>query len=103
VVVHRLIEDGYQRLRVQLPAVLGISSETNEPRYPPVKGKMAAGRTMIPGWKAADIGLGAVSPKVELRRLQIQVRDARAELIPGASAAEQGAALADKLHEAGLL
>ncbi len=101
--VHRLIEDGYQRLRVELPALLGVSSEINEARHPGVRGTMAAGRAMIAGWKAADIGLAAQTPKVELRTLQIQLRTTKAELIPGASGAEQGAKLADKLHELGLI
>lgn len=103
VTVHRLIEDGYQRLKVRLPALLGISSETNEPRRPSVRGSMAAGRALIPAWKAVDLALNGSAPKVELRRLDIQVRTAQAELIHGASGAEQGARLADKLHELGLL
>jgi electron transfer flavoprotein beta subunit len=98
-----LIEDGYQRLQVELPALLGVSSEINEPRNPSVRGTMAAGRAMIAGWKAADLGLAAMTPKVELRELQIQLRTTKAELIEGASGAEQGAALADKLHELGLI
>jgi len=102
-IVHRLVEEGYQRLRVELPALLGMSSEINEPRHPSVRGSMAAGRAMIPGWKAADVGLAAFTSKVELRRLAIQVRTARAEVIDGASGAEQGARLADKLHELGLI
>jgi electron transfer flavoprotein beta subunit len=101
--VHRLIEDGYQRLQVELPALLGVSSEINEPRNPSVRGTMAAGRAMIAGWKAADLGLAAMTPKVELRELQIQLRTTKAELIEGASGAAQGAALADKLHELGLI
>jgi electron transfer flavoprotein beta subunit len=101
--VHRLIEDGYQRLKVELPALLGVSSEINEARHPSVRGTMAAGRAMIPGWKASDIGLAAQTPKVELRELQIQLRTTRAELIAGDSGTAQGAALADKLHELGLI
>jgi electron transfer flavoprotein beta subunit len=103
VTVHRLIEEGYQRLLVELPALLGISSETNEPRYPPVRGTMAAGRALIPGWKASDLGLAAASSKVELRQLQIQLRTSNAELIAGSSGAARGVALADKLHELGLI
>jgi hypothetical protein len=64
---------------------------------------MAAGRVMIPGWKASDLGLQAAAPKVELRKLQIQLRTSRAELIAGSCAAEQGTALANKLHELGLV
>ena len=101
--VHRLTEDGHQRLRVELPALLGISSEINEPRLPSMRGVMAAGRAMISGWKATDLGLQTAPAKVELRKLQIQLRTAKAEFIEGKSAAEQGTALADKLHELGLV
>ncbi|OGA51414.1 MAG: hypothetical protein A3F74_25605 [Betaproteobacteria bacterium RIFCSPLOWO2_12_FULL_62_58] len=103
VTVHRLIEEGYQRLRVELPALLGISSETNEPRLPSLRGTMAAGRAMIPGWKAPDLGLEAPAAKVELRQLRTQARTSSAELIAGNLGAEQGVALADKLHELGLI
>lgn len=101
--VHRLIEDGFQRLRVELPALLGISSEINEPRLPSARGIMAAGRAMIPGWKASDLGLPALQKKVELRQLQMQLRTSSAEFIGGISGVAQGAALADKLHELGLI
>ena len=101
--VQRLIEDGYQRIRIALPALLGISSEINEPRMPSLKGTMAAGRVLISGWKAADLALEPVEPKVELRRLAIQVRTSSAELIDGESGAARGAALAEKLHAEGLI
>lgn len=102
-VVRRLIEDGHQRLQVELPALLGISSECNEPRFPSPRGTMAATRSLIPGWKADDLELGELAPRVELRRLEIQRRTHRAELIPGSSGTDQGRALADKLHVMGLL
>jgi electron transfer flavoprotein beta subunit len=101
--LQRLTEDGFQRLRVRLPALLGISSEINEPRMPSLKGTMAAGRVMIPGWKAADVSLPELQSKVELRRLEIQVRTSRAELIDGDGGAVRGAALAERLHEEGLI
>lgn len=101
--VHRLIEEGYQRLRVDLPALLGISSEINEPRYPPPRGVMKAERSRIPAWNASDVGLEQSTAMVRLRQLQIQLRTSNAELIEGSSGAEQGAALADKLRELGLI
>ncbi len=102
-IVHRLIEDGYQRLRADLPALLGISSEINEPRYPPPRGVMKAERLRIPAWNPSDLGLEQSSAKVQLRQLQIQLRTSNAVLIEGNSGAEQGAALADKLRELGLI
>ena len=101
--VERIVEDGYQRLKVRLPALLGVSSEINEPRYPPLKGIMAAGRAQIPVWTAADLGLGDGSPKVQLRRLYVETREAKVELIEADSLAEAGTKLADKLREARLV
>ncbi len=102
-VVQRIGEDGYQRIRVQTPALLGISSEANEPRYPPLKGIMAAGRAQIPVWTQADLGLEGLQRKTELRRLYVETREAHVELIEADSPAEAGARLADKLREARLV
>jgi electron transfer flavoprotein beta subunit len=102
-IAERIVEDGYQRLKVKLPALLGVSSELNEPRYPPLKGIMAAGRAQIPVWTAADLGLDTSSPHVELRRLYVETREAKVELIEADSLAEAGTKLADKLREARLV
>jgi electron transfer flavoprotein beta subunit len=103
IVLQRLTEHGFQRVRMSLPALLGISSEMNEPRTPSLKGTMAANRVMISGWKWADLAVPALQAKVELRRLAIQERTLRAELIGGADAAASGTALADRLHAEGLI
>lgn len=101
--VQRIVEDGYQRLKVKTPALLGISSEINEPRYPPLKGIMAAGRAQIPVWTAADLGLDGGAGKVQLRKLYVETREAHVELIEADSLAEAGTKLADKLREARLV
>jgi electron transfer flavoprotein beta subunit len=101
--VERIVEDGYQRLKIKLPALLGVSSELNEPRYPPLKGIMAAGRAQIPVWTAADLGLGSIEPKVQLKRLYVETREAKVELIEADSLEDAGARLADKLREARLV
>jgi electron transfer flavoprotein beta subunit len=101
--VQRVVEDGYQRIKVQLPALLGISSEMNEPRYPPLKGIMAAGKAQIPVWTAADLELDGLSRRIELRRLFVETREARVELIEADTPEEAGARLADKLREAKLV
>lgn len=102
-VLHRLIEDGVQKVAVRLPALLGISSEINEPRAPSLKGTMAAGRILISGWKTGDLELPEIKPVVELRKLQIQSRTSKAQLLPGDTPAAKGVALADKLHAEGFI
>lgn len=103
ITVRRVLADGYQRVTVRLPALLGVSSEINEPRYPPLKGIMAAGRAQIPAWTAADIGVSSSERKVQIQRLYVEARESRAEIIEAATPAEAGALLADKLHEARLI
>ncbi|HEY1294274.1 MAG TPA: electron transfer flavoprotein subunit beta/FixA family protein [Chloroflexota bacterium] len=103
VVAERIVEDGYQRLKIKLPALLGVSSEMNEPRYPPLKGIMAAGRAQIPVLTAADLGLGEASPKVQLQRLYVETREARVELVEADSLEDAGKLLADKLRAARLV
>ena len=103
ITVHRLTDDGAQRLKVKLPALLGVSSEMNEPRLPSMRGLMGAGRSMIPAWKKNDLNVELPPARVELRKLSIQLREGKAEMIPGKSGAEKGVALADKLREKGLI
>ncbi len=103
ITVQRLTDDGVQRLKVKLPALLGVSSEMNEPRLPSMRGLMGAGRAMIAAWKKKDIPVDLPAPRVALRKLTIQIRDSKAEMIPGKTGAAQGAALADKLREKGLI
>ncbi|MBV9578120.1 MAG: electron transfer flavoprotein subunit beta, partial [Chloroflexi bacterium] len=74
-----------------------------EPRYPPLKGIMAAGRAQIPLWTAADLGLGDASPKVQLRRLYVETREAKVDLIQADTLEDAGKLLADKLREARLV
>jgi electron transfer flavoprotein beta subunit len=102
-VVDQLIDEEFQRLKVELPALLGISSEANEPRQPTPKGNVAATRAMIPVWKASSLEVGDLAPKVTVKKLDIQIRTSNAEIIAATTGAESGTALADKLHELGLV
>ena len=102
-VVDRISEDGAQRVRVELPAVLGVSSELNQPRYPAMKGVLIAKRAQIPTWRRSDLGLADLERRVEVRRLYVEMREARTELVTGDSPAAIGARLADRLREDGLI
>ncbi len=102
--VHRMIEDGYQAVEVGLPALVAVSSEIGEPRYPPLRGIMAAGRAKIPVWTAADLGVDVGAGKrATLRRLYVEQREAKVDLIEADSPEEAGVALADRLREAKLI
>jgi electron transfer flavoprotein beta subunit len=103
--VQRIIEDGYQVVQAPQPSVFGVSSEIGEPRYPPLRGIMAAGRAQIPVWGASDLDLTAeqLQPRRELRRLYVETRESQVELIEADSPEEAGRALAEKLRAAKLI
>jgi len=56
ITVERMNEEGYERVQLQLPALLTVVKEINEPRLPSIKGKMRAKKMEIPIWSAEAIG-----------------------------------------------
>ena len=56
-VVHRLVEEGYEVLEVDLPALLTVVKEAADPRLPTLRGKLKAKAAEIPTWSAADLGV----------------------------------------------
>jgi electron transfer flavoprotein beta subunit len=103
VLAERMTEDGHQVVEVAPPALLTISSEVGEPRYPPLRGVMLAGRAQIPAWSAADLGLTDLTPKRALSRLSIEQRESKVELIEAEDGAAAGRRLAERLREAKLI
>ncbi len=69
--VKRLLEEGYERVSVRLPAVLTVVKEINEPRTPSLRGKMNAKKAVIPRWGLAE--LEAPEDKVGLKGSPTQV------------------------------
>lgn len=57
--VHRLVEDGYEILDVELPAVLTVVKEVAEPRLPTLRGKQKARKTDVPVWSVEDLDVDA--------------------------------------------
>lgn len=55
--VHRQTETGYSVVRTEIPALVSVTSGINEPRYPQLKGIMAARRIEIEACTCADLGL----------------------------------------------
>jgi electron transfer flavoprotein beta subunit len=106
--VERVTADGYEVIEVPLPALVTVSNELGEARYPTIKGIMAAKKIEPLVWKPADIDLepaqvGAVGRKANLEKLYQPVHEGKCELIEGESPEEAGVNLALKLREAKLL
>jgi electron transfer flavoprotein beta subunit len=104
VTVLRALEDGVQTVQVPLPAVLAVSKEINEPRYPNFMGIRKASRAQYPATAAADI------PELDTARVGVSsalldwtdvrkppARVTTCEMLSGATAAEQAAELVERL------
>lgn len=103
-IVKRMLDEGIQTVKVKLPAVLTVSIEINEPRYPNFMGIRKASRMQYPATAAADLPgldvsrLGEAAALVRWTNIRKPpARGGKVELIQGASVAEQAAILVDKL------
>jgi electron transfer flavoprotein beta subunit len=57
VTLQRLMEDGYDTLKLKLPAVVTVVKEINTPRLPSLRGKRNARTAEMMVWNADDLGL----------------------------------------------
>jgi electron transfer flavoprotein beta subunit len=60
--VRRQTEAGYDRVEATLPAVVSVTAGVNEPRYPSLKGIMAAKSKPVDRLGVADLGLEGLTP-----------------------------------------
>ncbi|WP_022872936.1 electron transfer flavoprotein subunit beta/FixA family protein [Nesterenkonia alba] len=67
-VVARISGDVQQRLDVRLPAVVSVTDQANDPRYPNFKAIMAAKKKPVTTWALTDLGVAAsaVTSRVEV-------------------------------------
>ncbi len=106
--VERVSADGYDVIEVPLPVVITVSNEIGEPRYPTIKGIMAAKKIEPVIWKPADIGVepsqvGAAGQRSKIQKLFQPVHEGKCELASGETPEEAAENLAAKLREAKLL
>lgn len=59
VVVKRMFEDGYQRVRAKMPCLVTALKDMNKPRYMSVGGVYEAFRKVIPIWGVEDLEVDA--------------------------------------------
>ena len=106
--VERVVTDGYEVIEASPPLLITVSNELGEPRYPKLKGIMAAAKKEVPTWNAQDIGadpakLGAAGARAKVLKLFIPVKEGKCEIIEGESLEEAAENLALKLRETRLI
>lgn len=105
VTVERQTLDGTEVIQAPLPTLVTITNELGQPRYPTLRGIMAATRKQPEIWTAKDLDLDPadLQPKIETIDLYIPVADKQCELIEGEDESDSGRLLALKLREAKLI
>ena len=105
VLCERVLENGYELISASLPAVVTVSNELGEPRYPNIRNIMAAARKTPTTWSLADIGLseGDLTPKLVITDLFVPEKQSQCEFIEGEDEADTGRKLALALREAKLI
>jgi len=106
--VERVLPDGYEVIEISLPALITVSNEIGEARYPTIKGIMTAKKKEPTVWKPGDIGLdaaqiGATGRRTKLLKLFQPVREGKCEVMEGETPEEAAVNLALKLREAKIL
>jgi electron transfer flavoprotein beta subunit len=107
-VVQRVLPDGFETVSMPLPAVVTISNEIGDPRYPKLQQIMQAAKKTVTRMTADELGLdpatvGDAGARLKLERLFIPEVSGEVELMEGETAAEQAQALAAALRDAKIL
>lgn len=97
VVAERVISDGRETVEVPSPALVTVSSEIGEPRYPSFRRVREASKTEIPTWNAQDVTPAKARDK--MLSLFAPPREVKCEFIAGETPEEAGINLALKLKE----
>ena len=105
VVCERIRQEGYEVISAPLPAVVTVSNELGEPRYPNIRNIMAAARKMPTIWSLEDVGISEadLSPRLTIMDLFVPEKQSQCEFIQGEDDEEAGRKLAMKLREAKLI
>ena len=103
-----VLDDGFQTVQVDLPAVVSVSNEFGEPRYPQLRQIMLAAKKTVQVWSAVDLGLGdtdvgEANRWLPLEALYVPRVESNVEVIEGDSPEEKARNLALKLREAKLI
>lgn len=68
--VERVLSNGIETVRTHLPAIVMVSNEIGELRYPAMKERREAKKKPVTEWNISDIGLSRIPPaRIKLKRL----------------------------------
>ncbi|MCL0030510.1 electron transfer flavoprotein subunit beta/FixA family protein [Dehalococcoidia bacterium] len=102
--VERVTLSGYQIIESPMPVVVTVSNEIGEPRYPNLRGIMAATKKNPEFFSLNDLNFqDSLADRVYLKRMFVRENYNETEIIKGSDDADAGRKLAIRLKEEGLL
>lgn len=106
--VERVIPNGYETVEVTLPALITVSNELGQARYPAIRNIARSNAIKPVIWKPEDIGLGPDAVGGQGRQLTITelflpVFEATCEVVTGETVQEAAQNLAVRLREERIL
>ena len=103
--IERVLPGMKQIVECPLPMVVTVSNELGEPRYPTLRGIMAASRKAPVIIKLAELRTSApeLAPRMTLTRLSVPERRRTCEFIQGQDEADSGRLLALRLRQEKLI
>jgi electron transfer flavoprotein beta subunit len=97
--VERVLPDGYEVCECSLPALVTVSHEVGDLRYPSLQALKAAKNLPQQSLGLEDLGLNRLEPLLELQALTAPERERDCFMVGGETPEETGARLASKLRE----
>ena len=103
--VNQIVPDGVMISEASLPALVTVSNELGEPRYPTMRNIMTANRKRPTIWKLTDLDLdpAQLNPQLEVMELMFPERTQACEIIEAENPAEAARKLAAVLRDVGLI
>lgn len=101
--VVRVTPDGDETVELSCPAIVTISNELGQPRYPTMAGRMAARKKRATVVQTETLGVADLRPQVVLARQFVPAVKGACEIIAGGTAAEAAERLVARLRADGVL
>ena len=103
--VERVLPNGYELVESNLPAVVTLSSELGEPRYPTLRGIMAATKKQPISWSLNDLSIdeGLPSSNLTINTITTPEKQNECTIVEGENGQAAGKNLALRLREAKLI
>jgi electron transfer flavoprotein beta subunit len=101
--VERVLGDGSQVMEGDLPAVVTVTSELGELRFPPARARLQVARRRPRELSLKELGVEMSAPTLEVLDLSLLKVERDCQFVEGATGAEAGRRLAEVLVGAGLI